>query len=198
MVHAGRFHSKSYPVWPTFVSPDLNTALTTKPQADWVSNVAWAKEGQALLYVVTDQNKKPYSTPLYSSGPRKWEVSLRWMTNTRGGKLDLSDGLECMLIRTVGIEDTGEVLEKQLPCELSNFTLESYKARNVAQTLKSCGDTFSVLFQSGFFPDMLYDTICNHHLLEVNDRKNHTQEDQDALIEDLVLLQILLSRSKTY
>ncbi|KAI3795269.1 hypothetical protein L1987_37920 [Smallanthus sonchifolius] len=45
-------------------------SLESKPQADWVSNVGWAKEGQ---YVVTDRNKKPYS-PLYSSGPRKWRL----------------------------------------------------------------------------------------------------------------------------
>ncbi|KAI3742637.1 hypothetical protein L1987_60329 [Smallanthus sonchifolius] len=111
----------------------ISKGSTSKPQADWVSNVGWAKEGQ---YVVTDRNKKPY---------------------------------------------------------------RSRKARNVAQVLKSCADTFSVLFQSGFFSDVLYDTICNHHLLEVNDRKDHlTQEDQDAFIEDLAILQILLSRSKTY
>ncbi|XP_057491790.1 uncharacterized protein LOC130777433 isoform X2 [Actinidia eriantha] len=40
---------------------DLNFgSLCNKPQADRVSNLAWAKGGQALLYVVTDQNKRPY------------------------------------------------------------------------------------------------------------------------------------------
>lgn len=40
---------------------DLNFgSLCSKPQADRVSNLAWAKGGQALLYVVTDQNKRPY------------------------------------------------------------------------------------------------------------------------------------------
>lgn len=40
---------------------DLNFGLLcSKPQADRVSNVAWAKGGQALLYVITDQNKRPY------------------------------------------------------------------------------------------------------------------------------------------
>lgn len=40
---------------------NLNSgALCGKPQANRVSNLAWAKDGQALLYVVTDQNKRPY------------------------------------------------------------------------------------------------------------------------------------------
>ncbi|XP_028117145.1 uncharacterized protein LOC114314839 isoform X1 [Camellia sinensis] len=40
---------------------DLNFgSLCNKPQADRVSNLAWAKGGQALLYVVTDHNKRPY------------------------------------------------------------------------------------------------------------------------------------------
>ncbi|CAI9780751.1 unnamed protein product [Fraxinus pennsylvanica] len=34
--------------------------LCSKPQADRVSNIAWAKDGQALLYVVTDDNKRPF------------------------------------------------------------------------------------------------------------------------------------------
>lgn len=39
---------------------DLNTgALCDKPQADWVSNLAWAKDGRALFYVVTDQYRRP-------------------------------------------------------------------------------------------------------------------------------------------
>ncbi|XP_050207993.1 uncharacterized protein LOC126657362 [Mercurialis annua] len=39
---------------------NLNSgALCSKPQADRVSNIAWAKDGQALLYVVTDQYKRP-------------------------------------------------------------------------------------------------------------------------------------------
>ncbi|XP_059457407.1 uncharacterized protein LOC132187199 isoform X2 [Corylus avellana] len=40
---------------------NLNSgALCSKPQAERVSNLAWAKDGQALLYVVTDKNKRPY------------------------------------------------------------------------------------------------------------------------------------------
>lgn len=39
---------------------DLVTgSLCDKPQADWVSNVAWAKNGQSLFYVVTDHYKRP-------------------------------------------------------------------------------------------------------------------------------------------
>lgn len=41
---------------------DLNFgSLCSKPQADRVSNLSWAKGGRALIYVVTDQNKRPYS-----------------------------------------------------------------------------------------------------------------------------------------
>nr|GEW02323.1 phosphoenolpyruvate carboxylase 4 [Tanacetum cinerariifolium] len=87
----------------------------------------------------------------------------------------------------------------------------SHKSKNV-QASKSCDDTFNQLIQSGLSPDVLYDTVCNQaveivltahptqinrrtlqykhirisHLLEVNDRKDLTQEDQDSLIEDLV------------
>ncbi|KAM7250735.1 hypothetical protein ACFE04_022618 [Oxalis oulophora] len=40
---------------------NLNSgALCSKPKAEQVSNIAWAKDGQALLYVVTNQNKRPY------------------------------------------------------------------------------------------------------------------------------------------
>ncbi|PWA69995.1 phosphoenolpyruvate carboxylase 4 [Artemisia annua] len=88
---------------------------------------------------------------------------------------------------------------------------KSHKSKNV-QASKSCDDTFNQLIQSGLSPDVLYDTVCNQaveivltahptqinrrtlqykhirisHLLEVNDRKDLTQEDQDSLIEDLV------------
>ncbi|KAG6729398.1 hypothetical protein I3842_01G027400 [Carya illinoinensis] len=40
---------------------NLNSgSLCSKPQAERVSNLAWAKDGQALLYVLTDNNKRPY------------------------------------------------------------------------------------------------------------------------------------------
>lgn len=35
-------------------------SLCSKPQVDRVANLAWAKDGQALLYTVTDNNKRPY------------------------------------------------------------------------------------------------------------------------------------------
>lgn len=39
---------------------NLNSgSLCSKPQAERVSGLAWAKDGKALLYVVTDQNKRP-------------------------------------------------------------------------------------------------------------------------------------------
>jgi protease II len=37
---------------------NLNSgSLCSKPQADRVSNLAWAKDGQALLYVVREKNE---------------------------------------------------------------------------------------------------------------------------------------------
>ncbi|KAL9245756.1 hypothetical protein vseg_019372 [Gypsophila vaccaria] len=36
-----------------------NGSLCDKPQADWVSNVAWSKNGRVLFYVVTDHYKRP-------------------------------------------------------------------------------------------------------------------------------------------
>ncbi|CAN4079603.1 unnamed protein product [Withania somnifera] len=40
---------------------DLNfSSLCSNPQADWVSNIACGKDGQALLYVVTDHCTRPY------------------------------------------------------------------------------------------------------------------------------------------
>lgn len=40
---------------------NLNSgSLCSKPQADRVSNLAWAMEGKALLYVVTNQHKRPF------------------------------------------------------------------------------------------------------------------------------------------
>lgn len=34
-------------------------SLCSKPHADWVSGLAWVKDGQALLYAVTNQKKRP-------------------------------------------------------------------------------------------------------------------------------------------
>ncbi|KAK4371111.1 hypothetical protein RND71_010586 [Anisodus tanguticus] len=69
-------------------------------------------------------------------------------------------------MRMAGIEDTAELLEKQLASELSEMTLEEAfalalrKARGVAQLSKSCDDIFNHLLQSGVPPDQLYDTVC--------------------------------------
>lgn len=87
-------------------------------------------------------------------------------------------------MRMAGIEDTAELLEKQLASELSEMTLEEAlalartfshylnlmgiaethhrvrKSRGVAQLSKSCDDIFNQLLQSGVPPDQLYDTVC--------------------------------------
>lgn len=87
-------------------------------------------------------------------------------------------------MRMAGIEDTAELLEKQLASELSKMTLEEAldlartfshylnlmgiaethhrvrKTRGVVQLSKSCDDIFNHLLQSGVPPDQLYDTVC--------------------------------------
>ncbi|KZV18643.1 phosphoenolpyruvate carboxylase 4 [Dorcoceras hygrometricum] len=88
-------------------------------------------------------------------------------------------------MRMVGIEDTAELLEKQLGAELSQMTLEEAlplartfshylnlsgiaethhrvtKIRSTAKISKSCDDTFNQLVQSGVSPEELYKTVCN-------------------------------------
>ena len=45
----------------TMAVKDLGSGLTLeKPQTDRVSNVAWAMNRKALLYVVTDHYRRPY------------------------------------------------------------------------------------------------------------------------------------------
>ncbi|KAL5725951.1 phosphoenolpyruvate carboxylase [Ranunculus cassubicifolius] len=87
-------------------------------------------------------------------------------------------------VRTAGIENTAELLEKQLKSEISDMELEEAltlarafshyltlmsiaethhrvrKARDVSHLSKSCDDTFNQLIQSGVSPDELYDTVC--------------------------------------
>ncbi|CAA0822447.1 Phosphoenolpyruvate carboxylase 4 [Striga hermonthica] len=87
-------------------------------------------------------------------------------------------------MRNAGIEDTAELLEKQLAAELSKMTLEEAltlarafshylnltgiaethhrvtKARSARKISKSCDDTLNQLIQSGISPDELYDTVC--------------------------------------
>lgn len=45
---------------------NLNSgALCSKPNANRVSNLAWIKDGQALLYVITDENRRPHRWKFY-------------------------------------------------------------------------------------------------------------------------------------
>lgn len=91
-------------------------------------------------------------------------------------------------MRLAGIEDTAELLEKQLASEISKMTLEEAlilartfshylnlmgiaethhrvrKSRNIAHLSKSCDDIFSKLVQGGISPDELYDTVCKQEV----------------------------------
>ncbi|XP_057981948.1 uncharacterized protein LOC131167182 [Malania oleifera] len=56
---------------------DLNSgALLSTPQVDRVSNLAWEKHGKALLYTVTDQNKRPYRIYCSMIGSNEHDVML--------------------------------------------------------------------------------------------------------------------------
>uniref|UniRef100_A0A7N0ZVI3 Peptidase S9A N-terminal domain-containing protein n=1 Tax=Kalanchoe fedtschenkoi TaxID=63787 RepID=A0A7N0ZVI3_KALFE len=56
---------------------DLNSGvLFNKPQAEQVCNIAWAKDGQVLLYVVTDSNKRPYRMYCSTIGSSEEDVLL--------------------------------------------------------------------------------------------------------------------------
>ncbi|XP_030449295.1 phosphoenolpyruvate carboxylase 4 [Syzygium oleosum] len=87
-------------------------------------------------------------------------------------------------MRTAGIEDAAELLEKQLASDISKMTLEEAltlarafshylnlmgiaethhrvrKSRNLTHLSRSCDDIFSQLIQGGVSPDELYDTVC--------------------------------------
>ncbi|ESQ34247.1 hypothetical protein EUTSA_v10006672mg [Eutrema salsugineum] len=87
-------------------------------------------------------------------------------------------------LRLAGIEDTAELLEKQLTSEIANMSLEEAltlarafshflnlmgiaethhrvrRVRNLPQLSRSCNDIFSKLLQGGISPDELYDTVC--------------------------------------
>ncbi|KAL6542324.1 Phosphoenolpyruvate carboxylase 4 [Orobanche minor] len=91
-------------------------------------------------------------------------------------------------MRNAGIEDTAELLEKQLAAELSKMTLEEAltlarafshylnltgiaethhrvtKARSATKISKSCDDTLNQLVQSGICPNELYDTVCKQEV----------------------------------
>ncbi|KAK6133801.1 hypothetical protein DH2020_032512 [Rehmannia glutinosa] len=91
-------------------------------------------------------------------------------------------------MRMAGIEDTAELLEKQLAAELSKMNLEEAltlarafshylnltgiaethhrvtKARSATKISKSCDDTLNQLVQGGISPDELYDTVCKQEV----------------------------------
>ncbi|KAM0932959.1 putative phosphoenolpyruvate carboxylase [Dioscorea sansibarensis] len=91
-------------------------------------------------------------------------------------------------MRIAGMEDTAELLEKQLAKEISKIGLEEAlslarafshylnlmgiaethhrvrKTRNTAHLSKSCDDIFDKLIQSGVPPLQLYDTICRQEV----------------------------------
>ncbi|XP_010262445.1 PREDICTED: phosphoenolpyruvate carboxylase 4-like [Nelumbo nucifera] len=91
-------------------------------------------------------------------------------------------------MRMAGIEDTAELIEKQMASQISNMTLEEAfslarafshflnlmgiaethhsvrKARNIAHLSKSCDDIFNQLIQGGVPPDELYNTVCKQEV----------------------------------
>ncbi|GMH01843.1 hypothetical protein Nepgr_003682 [Nepenthes gracilis] len=91
-------------------------------------------------------------------------------------------------MRTAGIEDTAELLEKQLASELSKMNLEEAltlarafshylnlmgiaethhrvrKQRSLSRLSKSCDDVFNQLVQGGVSPDDLYNTVCKQEV----------------------------------
>ncbi|KAJ9708085.1 hypothetical protein PVL29_000242 [Vitis rotundifolia] len=91
-------------------------------------------------------------------------------------------------MRASGIDDTAELLEKQLISEISEMNLEEAltlarafshylnlmgiaethhrlrKARNVAHMSKSCDDIFNQLLQGGVSPEELYNTVCKQEV----------------------------------
>ncbi|CAN8238913.1 unnamed protein product [Cochlearia groenlandica] len=91
-------------------------------------------------------------------------------------------------LRLGGIEDTANLLEKQLTSEISKMPLEEaltlarsfthslnlmgiadthhrmHKLINVTQLSRSCDDIFTQLLQSGISPEELYKTVCNQEV----------------------------------
>ncbi|RVW57620.1 Protease 2 [Vitis vinifera] len=56
---------------------DLNSgSILSKPQADRVSNLAWVKDGKALLYTVTNNNRRPYRIYCSMLGSDEEDVKL--------------------------------------------------------------------------------------------------------------------------
>ncbi|KAL9364761.1 hypothetical protein Peur_042634 [Populus x canadensis] len=91
-------------------------------------------------------------------------------------------------LRLAGIEDTAELLEKQLASEISKMTLEEAltlarafshylnlmgiaethhrvrKTRDLAHLSKSCDEVFNQLLQGGTSADELYDSVCKQEV----------------------------------
>ncbi|XP_047332264.1 phosphoenolpyruvate carboxylase 4-like [Impatiens glandulifera] len=91
-------------------------------------------------------------------------------------------------VRLAGIEDTAQLLEKQLASEMSTMTLDEVltlsrafshylnlmgiaethhrlrKTRGVAHLSKSCDDIFNQLIQGGVSQEKLYNTVCNQEV----------------------------------
>ena len=50
----------------TLVVRDLVTGtLCDKPRADRVSNISWAMDGKALVYIVTNEERRPYRLVIF-------------------------------------------------------------------------------------------------------------------------------------
>jgi protease II len=50
----------------TLMVRDLVTGtLCDKPRADRVSNISWAMDGKALVYVVTNEERRPYRLVIF-------------------------------------------------------------------------------------------------------------------------------------
>ncbi|KAK9114715.1 hypothetical protein Syun_021512 [Stephania yunnanensis] len=91
-------------------------------------------------------------------------------------------------LRTAGVEDTAELLEKQMASEMSNMSLEEVftlgrafshflnvmgiaethhrvrKSRSAPILSMSCDDIFNQLVQGGVSPEQLYNTVCNQEV----------------------------------
>ncbi|KAF3525328.1 hypothetical protein F2Q69_00050690 [Brassica cretica] len=91
-------------------------------------------------------------------------------------------------LRLAGIEDTANLLEKQLTCEISKMPLEEalilarafthslnlmgiadthhrmHKLIDVTQLSRSCDDIFTQLLQSGISSEELYKTVCKQEV----------------------------------
>ncbi|WOK93352.1 hypothetical protein Cni_G02049 [Canna indica] len=113
------------------------------------------------------------------------EVGPRFMENIERKRVLAQSAVN---MRSAGMEETAELLEKQLATDISKMTLEDAlslarafshhlnlmgiaethlrvrKARTVPHLSKSCDDTFNKLIQSGVSPEELYKTFCKQEV----------------------------------